>query len=57
VMQANNVEVVNASKEFVEEVKAKTSGLENKWIAEAKQRGLPNPAEVLKEYRSLIAQN
>ncbi len=57
VMQANNVEVVNASKEFVEEVKAKTSGLENKWISEAKQRGLPNPAEVLKEYRSLIAQN
>src|SRR5690606_30723944 len=57
VMQANNVEVVNASKEFVDEVKAKTSGLEAKWVSEAKQRGLSNPAEVLKEYRSLIAQN
>ncbi len=57
VMQANNVEVVNASKEFVDEVKAKTSGLEEKWVSEAKQRGLSNPAEVLKEYRSLIAQN
>ena len=49
--------MVNASKEFVDEVKAKTSGLEDKWIAEAKQRGLTNAAEVLKEYRSLIAQN
>ena len=57
VMQANNVEVVNASKSFIEEVNAKTSGLEKKWFSEAKARGLDNPAQVLKEYRGLIAAN
>ena len=57
VMQANNVEVVNASKAFIDEVKAKTSALENKWISEAKARGLDNPAQVMKEYRGLIAGN
>jgi TRAP-type C4-dicarboxylate transport system substrate-binding protein len=57
VMQANNVEVVNANKAFTDEVKAKTSALENKWISEAKSRGLDNPAQVLKEYRALIAAN
>jgi len=57
VMQANNVEVVNASKAFIDEVKAKTSALENKWISEAKARGLDNPTQVMKEYRGLIAGN
>ena len=57
VMQANNVEVVNASKAFIDEVKAKTSKLEDKWISEAKAKGLKDPAEVLKEYRALIAAN
>ena len=54
VMQANSVEVVNASKAFIDEVKTKTAGLEKKWVTEAKARGLQDPAEVLKEYRSLI---
>lgn len=57
VMQANNVEVVNASKAFIDEVKAKTSKLEDKWMSEAKAKGLKDPAEVLKEYRALIAAN
>ena len=55
VMQANNVEVVNANKAFIDEVKAKTSTLETKWVSEAKAKGLQDPAGVLKEYRSLIA--
>jgi len=57
VMQANNVEVVNASKAFIDEVKAKTSALENQWVTEAKARGLENPVQLLKEYRGLIAAN
>ena len=57
VMQANNVEVVNAGKAFIDEVKAKTSALENKWISEAKTRGLESSAQVLKEYRTLITAN
>ena len=57
VMQANNVEVVTAGKAFIDEVKAKTSALENKWVSEAKARGLENPAQVLKEYRALIVAN
>jgi TRAP-type C4-dicarboxylate transport system substrate-binding protein len=57
VMQANNVETVTADKAFIEEVKAKTSALENKWISEAKARGVDNPAQLLKEYRALIAAN
>jgi TRAP-type C4-dicarboxylate transport system substrate-binding protein len=57
VMQANNVEGISASKAFVDEVKSKTSGLEEKWIKEAKERGLTNAAEVLKEYRALLAAN
>jgi len=57
VMQANNVEVVNANKAFIDEVKVKTSALESKWIAETKSRGLANPEQVLKEYRALISAN
>jgi TRAP-type C4-dicarboxylate transport system substrate-binding protein len=55
VMQANNVEVTKASKSFIDEVRAKTSQLENKAIAEAKSAGLANAEEVLKEYRALLA--
>ena len=55
VMQANNVELTKASKAFIDEVKAKTAGLEKKWIEEAKVKGLADPPQVLKEYRDLIA--
>jgi TRAP-type C4-dicarboxylate transport system substrate-binding protein len=55
-MQANGVQATKASKAFIDEVKAKTSTLEERWISEAKAKGLADPAQVLKEYRALIAQ-
>ena len=55
VMQANGVVVTEASKQFIAEVKEKTAGLEGKWIADAKARGLTNPEQVLKEYRAEVA--
>jgi TRAP-type transport system periplasmic protein len=54
-MQANNVQVTAASKAFVEEVKAKTAGLEQKWASDAKAKGLGNAEAVLKEYRAEIS--
>jgi TRAP-type transport system periplasmic protein len=54
-MQANGVQVQNASKAFVDEVRAKTASLEQKFIADAKAKGLANPEQVLKEYRAEIA--
>ena len=55
VMQANGVAVTQASKQFIDEVREKTAGLEGKWIADAKARGLTNPEQVLKEYRAEVA--
>ena len=46
-----------ASKAFVEEIRGKTLMLEQKWIADAKAKGLPNPEQVLKEFRAEIAKN
>jgi TRAP-type transport system periplasmic protein len=54
-MQANGVQVQNASKAFIEEVRAKTATLEQKFIADAKAKGLANPEQVLKDYRAEIA--
>jgi TRAP-type transport system periplasmic protein len=54
-MQANGVQVTNASKAFIDEVKAKTATLEQKFIADAKAKGLTNPEQVLKDYRAEIA--
>jgi TRAP-type transport system periplasmic protein len=54
-MQANGVQVTNASKAFIDEVKAKTITLEQKFIADAKAKGLANPEQVLKDYRAEIA--
>ena len=54
-MQANGVQVVKADAAFVADVKRKTSGLEAKWIAEAKTKGLTDPAKVLAEFRAEIA--
>jgi len=56
-MQANGVVATVANKAFVDEVKAKTSGLEAKWVADAKAKGLANPEQVLREYRAEIAKN
>lgn len=54
-MQANNVQVTKADAKFVADVKAKTAPLEQKWVAEAKAKGLADPAKVLAEFRSEIA--
>ena len=54
-MQANAVQIVKADAKFVAEVKSKTSGLEAKWIGEAKAKGLKDPAKVLAEFRAEIA--
>jgi TRAP-type transport system periplasmic protein len=54
-MQANNVQMVKADAAFVNEVKAKTSGLEAKWAKDAEAKGLKEPAKVLAEFRAEIA--
>jgi len=54
-MQANGVNTSQASKAFVEEVRSKTQALEQKWIADAKAKGLANPEQVIKAYRAEIA--
>jgi TRAP-type transport system periplasmic protein len=54
-MQANNVVITKADAKFVNEVKTRTAGLEAKWVADAKAKGLPDPAKVLAEFRAEIA--
>jgi TRAP-type C4-dicarboxylate transport system substrate-binding protein len=54
-MQSSGVVMQSAPKAFVDEVKAKTSSLEAKWIADAKAKGLANPEQIIKEYRAEIA--
>ncbi len=54
-MQAAGVQKTAASKAFVDEVRAKTAGLEQKWIADAKAKGLANAEQVLKEFRAEVA--
>ena len=54
-MQANNVQVTKADAKFVADVKARTSPLEQRWVDDAKAKGLPNPDKVLAEFRSEIA--
>jgi TRAP-type C4-dicarboxylate transport system substrate-binding protein len=54
-MQANNVVITKADAKFVNDVKTRTSGLEAKWVADAKAKGLKDPAKVLAEFRAEIA--
>jgi TRAP-type C4-dicarboxylate transport system substrate-binding protein len=54
-MQANNVQMVKADAKFVADVKAKTSGLEAKWVKDAEAKGLKDAAKILAEFRSEIA--
>jgi TRAP-type C4-dicarboxylate transport system substrate-binding protein len=53
-MQANNVVITKADAKFVNEVKTRTAGLEAKWVADAKAKGLADPAKVLAEFRAEI---
>ncbi len=54
-MQANNVQMVKADAKFVADVKAKTSGLEAKWVKDSEAKGLKDAAKVLAEFRAEIA--
>jgi TRAP-type C4-dicarboxylate transport system substrate-binding protein len=54
-MQANGVTRQMAGKPFVDEVRSKTASLEQKWVADAKAKGLANAEQVLKEYRAEVA--
>ena len=54
-MQANGVQITKADAKFVGEVKAKIAPLEQKWVTEAKAKGLADPAKVLAEFRAEIA--
>jgi TRAP-type C4-dicarboxylate transport system substrate-binding protein len=54
-MQANNVQVVKASPAFVNEIKGKTTPLEQQWVKDAEAKGLKDAAKVLAEFRSEIA--
>ena len=54
-MQANGVQIVKADAKFIADVKARTGSLEQKWIADAKAKGLKDPAKVLAEFRAEIA--
>jgi TRAP-type C4-dicarboxylate transport system substrate-binding protein len=56
-MQTGGVVLTQASKPFVDEVRSRTAGLEQKWIADAKAKGLANPEQVLREFRAEIAKN
>lgn len=56
-MQTAGVTHTVASKAFVDEIRARTAPLEQKWIADAKAKGLPNAEQVLKEFRAEIAKN
>ena len=53
-MQAAGVQPTMASKAFVDEVRSRTTGLEARWVEEAKGRGLTNADQVLKEFRAEI---
>jgi TRAP-type transport system periplasmic protein len=53
-MQANGVVITKADAKFVSDVKAKTSGLEAKWVSDSEAKGLKNAARVLAEFRAEI---
>lgn len=54
-MQANNVQVVKADAKFVADVKSRTSALEQKWVQDAKAKGLNDPAKLLADFRGEIS--
>ncbi|MBK8019158.1 MAG: TRAP transporter substrate-binding protein [Betaproteobacteria bacterium] len=54
-MQTTGVKMMPAPKAFMDEIRAKTAPLEQKWIADAKAKGLANAEQVLKEFRAEVA--
>ncbi|HYF58038.1 MAG TPA: TRAP transporter substrate-binding protein [Burkholderiaceae bacterium] len=53
-MQSAGVVATQADRKFVEEVRGRTTALEQKWVADAKGKGVANPEAVLKEFRAEI---
>ncbi|MGD9944856.1 MAG: TRAP transporter substrate-binding protein [Burkholderiaceae bacterium] len=53
-MQANHVQMLRADSSFIEAVRARTAPVEQRWIAEARAKGLGNAEQVLREYRAEI---
>jgi len=56
-MQTAGVVATQANKAFIDAVRTRTAPLEQKWIADAKAKGLTNAEQVLKEFRAEIAKN
>ncbi len=54
-MQASGVRTTVAGKAFVDEIRARAAPLERKWIVDAKARALPDPEQVLREFRAEAA--
>ena len=54
-MQATGVRTTVAGRAFVEELRARVAPLEQKWIAAAKAKQLPNPEQVIREFRAEVA--
>ena len=54
-MQASDVRANFADRAFVEAVRARTSAIELKWIADARAKGLERPEQVLREFRSELS--
>ncbi len=54
-LQANGAQTTKADASFVADVKARTSGLEAKWVTDAQAAGLKDAAKVLAEFRAEIA--
>ena len=53
--KAQGVQRIQASEAFINEVKAKQAGLEDKWASTAEAKGLKNAKGVLAEFRAEIA--
>ncbi|HPU53112.1 MAG TPA: TRAP transporter substrate-binding protein [Burkholderiaceae bacterium] len=54
-MQANGVQVSQATRAFLEVLHARTVPVEQRWVRDAKARGLANADAVLREYRAEVA--
>jgi TRAP-type transport system periplasmic protein len=54
-MRDAGVQMQQADKAMVEDVRKRTAPLEQKWVAEAKAAGLADPAKVLQEFRAEVA--
>ena len=55
VMREASVQMTQADKALVDDVRKRTAPLEQSWIAKAKAAGLADPAQVLKEFRAEVA--